>query len=124
MKIAFWQKFRGSRRRLPLLLALVGAGCSSPAASQSPERTVAAQTTPPSEQPGAIGQKLFLKNCAHCHGADAAGDEGPNLHTLDWTDEQMARRIRVGKKGQMTAFAGKLSDQDIRALIGYLRSLK
>ena len=40
------------------------------------------------------GRQLFLKNCAHCHGADAHGDEGPDLHNLDWTDEQIATRIR------------------------------
>jgi len=70
------------------------------------------------------GQKLFLKNCAHCHGADARGDEGPDLHNLDWTDEQIATRIRNGKKGQMTAFAGKLSADEIKEVIVYLRSLK
>lgn len=67
---------------------------------------------------------LFLKNCAHCHGADAHGEEGPDLHDLDWTDEQIATRIRNGKKGQMTAFAGKLSTEDVRAVIGYLRTLR
>jgi len=70
------------------------------------------------------GQQLFLKNCAHCHGADAHGDEGPDLHNLDWTDEQIDMRTRNGKKGQMTAFAGKFSADDIRAVIGYLRTLK
>ncbi len=68
------------------------------------------------------GMRLFLKNCAHCHGADAHGGEGPDLHNLDWTDEQIATRIRNGKKGQMTAFAGKLSAEDIRELIAYLRT--
>jgi mono/diheme cytochrome c family protein len=70
------------------------------------------------------GRTLFLKNCAHCHGADARGDEGPDLHNLDWTDEQIAMRIRNGKKGQMTAFAGEFSADDIRTVIGYLRTLK
>src|SRR5262249_579195 len=70
------------------------------------------------------GQQLFLKNCAHCHGADAHGDEGPDLHNLDWTDEQITTRIRNGKKGQMTAFAGKLSPEDIRQILAYLRTLK
>lgn len=72
----------------------------------------------------ATGQKLFLKNCAHCHGADAHGDEGPDLHNSDWTDEQLATRIRNGKKGQMTAFAGKFAAGDIGAVIAYLRTLK
>ena len=70
------------------------------------------------------GRTLFLKNCAHCHGADARGDEGPDLHKLDWTDRQITTRIRNGKKGQMTAFAGKLSPEEISALVGYLRTLK
>ena len=70
------------------------------------------------------GRALFLKNCAHCHGADAHGDEGLDLHKLDWTDDQITTRIRNGKKGQMTAFAGKLSDDQIRELKDYLRTLQ
>jgi len=72
----------------------------------------------------ATGRKLFLKNCAHCHGADARGDEGPDLHNVDRTDEQIAARIRNGKKGQMTAFAGKLSPDEINEVVAYLRTLK
>jgi mono/diheme cytochrome c family protein len=70
------------------------------------------------------GGALFLKNCAHCHGADGHGDDGPDLHGLDDSDEWIANRIRNGKKGQMTAFAGKLQPADIDALIAYLRTLK
>jgi len=70
------------------------------------------------------GRTIFLKNCAHCHGADARGDEGPDLHDLDWTEEQIATRIRNGKKGQMTAFNGKLSPLQISDVVAYLRTLK
>lgn len=69
------------------------------------------------------GRILFLKTCAHCHGADAHGDEGPDLHHLDLTDQQIASRIRNGKKGQMTAFYDKLNEEQIEALVGYLRGL-
>ena len=69
------------------------------------------------------GRSLFLKNCAHCHGDDARGDEGPDLHGLKKSDEWIARRIRDGVKGEMTAFADKFSQSDIEALIAYLRSL-
>ena len=85
-----------------------------PAASSS--SLVGSATPPP-------GRALFLKNCALCHGADARGDEGPDLHQLDWTDEQIANRIRDGKKGQMTAFGGKLTPDEITALVRYLRTL-
>jgi mono/diheme cytochrome c family protein len=81
---------------------------------------------PPPRQADTVpsGRMLFLKNCAHCHGADAHGDEGPDLHRLDWTERQMATRIRKGKAGQMTAFAGKLPPAEIDLLAAYVRSLK
>ena len=71
-----------------------------------------------------IGRTLFLKNCAHCHGANAHGDEGPDLHNLDFTADWIANRIRKGKAGQMTAFAGKLQPAEIDALVAYVQSLK
>ena len=70
------------------------------------------------------GRILFRKNCAHCHGADAHGDDGPDLHDLDWTDKQITDRIRNGKKGQMTSFAGKLKTNEIQNIVAYLRTLK
>ena len=81
----------------------------------------------PNPQPNAsdatAGRVLFLKNCAHCHGASAHGDEGPDLHKLDESDDWIANRIRKGKAGQMTAFAGKLQPAEINAVIVYLRTL-
>ena len=77
---------------------------------------------PPTQQPAA--RTLFLRNCAHCHGADAHGDDGPDLHDIGWTDDQIASRIRKGKAGQMTAFDGKLKPAEIEALTTYVQSLK
>jgi mono/diheme cytochrome c family protein len=70
------------------------------------------------------GRTLFLRNCAHCHGAAAHGDDGPDLHDLGLTDDWIANRIRKGKAGQMTAFAGKLKPAEIAALVTYVQSLK
>jgi mono/diheme cytochrome c family protein len=72
----------------------------------------------------AVRRALFLKNCAHCHGTDAHGDEGPDLHKLDVSDEWIANRIRKGKAGEMTAFAGKLQPAEINQLVAYLRTFK
>jgi len=74
--------------------------------------------------PARSGRSLFLKNCAHCHADDATGDEGPDLHGLERSNEWIAKRIREGKKGKMTAFGQKFSQADIDALIVYLRTLK
>lgn len=69
------------------------------------------------------GRNLFLRNCAHCHADDATGDEGPDLHGLEKSDEWIAKRIRSGVKGKMTAFS-KFSQAEIDALTAYLRTLK
>jgi mono/diheme cytochrome c family protein len=70
------------------------------------------------------GRTLFLRNCAHCHGATAHGDDGPDLHDLGLADDWIANRIRKGKAGEMTAFAGKLPPSEIAALVAYVQSLK
>jgi mono/diheme cytochrome c family protein len=72
----------------------------------------------------ARGRHLFLSNCAHCHGADAKGDEGPNLHRERKSDSRMAALIRNGISGEMPRFSSKLSDVDVQALIAYIHSLR
>jgi mono/diheme cytochrome c family protein len=95
--------------------AQYGSGHAAPSLQPAPAPAVASATA---------GRKLFLKNCAVCHAADAHGDDGPDLHGLDWTDQQIATRIRNGKKGAMTSFAGKLRPAEVDSLIAYLRTLK
>jgi uncharacterized membrane protein len=70
------------------------------------------------------GRHLFLMNCAHCHGDDARGDEGPDLHNLHKSDARIHQLIIGGIKGEMPSFAKKLNETDVRALIEYLHTLK
>ena len=93
-------------------------GADSSSASSQP-----AAGSAPTNAGAMSGRTLFLRNCAHCHGADAHGDEGPDLHDLGLADERIASRIRKGKAGQMTAFAGKLQPAEITALVAYVQSL-
>lgn len=69
------------------------------------------------------GRRLFLASCAHCHGEDARGDDGPDLHGLEAGDRRIATVITRGIKGEMPSFAKKHGEADIAALIAYLRSL-
>ena len=64
----------------------------------------------------AQGRHLFLMNCAHCHGDDARGDEGPDLHNLHRSDARIHDVITVGIKGEMPSFGKKLGDLDVRQL--------
>jgi mono/diheme cytochrome c family protein len=70
------------------------------------------------------GRKLFVNNCAACHGTNAQGDDGPNLRGLKMSDATIQSLIVTGFKGQMPSFKLKLKAPDIKALISYLRTLK
>jgi mono/diheme cytochrome c family protein len=75
-------------------------------------------------------------NCAQCHGADgrAATKMGKQLNAKDpkvqasFTDAQAAKSIKegvkVGGRTTMKAFGGKLTDDEIKALVAYVRTLK
>ena len=81
-------------------------------------------TTAPSESTNDIGQ-LFASTCGYCHsnGGRSAG-KGPQLMGTTLTDAEIASRIKNGKPGAMPAFGGTFSDDDIKAIIRYIRDLK
>jgi putative heme-binding domain-containing protein len=76
------------------------------------------------------GEKLFASNCAGCHGLDARGGEhAPNIATNPelqrMSDEQLFRIVHNGAaSGTMPAFGGVLSDDQIKVVGAYLRSLQ
>ena len=54
----------------------------------------------------AIGQRLFLNNCAQCHGSDGRGAKGfPNLADSDWlwggTPQAIKTSVLEGRQGVM-----------------------
>ena len=57
-----------------------------------------------------IGERLFVNNCAQCHGSDAHGSKGfPNLTDSDWLGgtgaEYIAKTISGGRIGVMPPMA-------------------
>ena len=91
-----------------------------PTASSSAGKVLA---IPPAGTPAHQGYTLFMMNCAHCHGNDARGDEGPDLHGVTKSDSRIASMIKNGVKGEMPKFGSKLSDADVQALIAFVRTL-
>ena len=77
----------------------------------------------------AIGQRLFINNCATCHGSDARGSKGfPNLTDNDWlhggTPEKIEETITLGRIGMMPPMAAAVgSASDVRDLANYVMSL-
>jgi mono/diheme cytochrome c family protein len=76
------------------------------------------------EQPVTKGHDLFVRNCSPCHGANAQGGEGPNLHGLKLTDQMIISTIKNGIKSEMPAFATRFKDAELKDIVAYLRSLK
>ena len=81
------------------------------------------------QQAMAIGDRLFMNNCAQCHGSDARGGTGfPNLTDGRWnwggTPEQIHATIAQGRTGIMTPMAAAVgSSDDVRNLANYVLSL-
>jgi cytochrome c oxidase cbb3-type subunit 3 len=77
----------------------------------------------------AIGDRLFMNNCAQCHGSDARGSKGfPNLTDTDWlhggTHDKIKETLVKGRMGNMPPMAAAVgSPEDVRNLAHYVLSL-
>jgi len=76
----------------------------------------------PAVSPDAAG--LYQANCAQCHGANRLGGMGPALLPENLKRLPRKAAVEVVKHGraatQMPAFAGKVADADIEALVDYV----
>ncbi|MFO1243867.1 MAG: cytochrome-c oxidase, cbb3-type subunit III [Ramlibacter sp.] len=77
----------------------------------------------------AIGERLFMNNCAQCHGSDARGSKGfPNLTDADWlhggTPDKIAETLLKGRVGNMPPMAAAVgSPDDVKNVANYVLSL-
>ena len=81
----------------------------------------------------ADGAALFKSKCAMCHGADGSASTGmgksmglkplgsPDVQKM--SDEDMTALVANGK-GKMPASKGKLTDEEISAVVKYVKTLK
>lgn len=80
------------------------------------------------EQARLIGQRLFLNNCAQCHGSDAQGSPSfPNLTDKSWLwggePEQILHTITEGRRGIMPAHNAMMTPAQASEIAQYVRSL-
>ena len=76
-----------------------------------------------------IGERLFINNCAQCHGSDAHGSKGfPNLTDADWLGgsgpEYIAKTVTAGRMGVMPPMAAAVGTaDDVKNVANYVLSL-
>ncbi|RUO65298.1 cytochrome c oxidase cbb3-type subunit 3 [Pseudidiomarina planktonica] len=80
------------------------------------------------EQALKIGQRLYLQNCAQCHGSNAMGGKGfPNLTDDDWlyggSPEDIKVSLLEGRRGNMPSWNEQFNEQQISELATYVLSL-
>ena len=84
----------------------------------------------------AEGEGIFAQRCVQCHGALGAGDAAlarglsrvpPDVGSFAWqserSDAQMAAVIRSGLAGTPMPASRDLTDQEVRSVVAYLRTL-
>src|SRR5690606_10611551 len=77
----------------------------------------------------AIGERLFMNNCAQCHGSDARGSRGfPNLTDNDWLyggePAAIVETITKGRQGVMPPMAAAVGTaDDVKNVANYVLSL-
>ena len=76
-----------------------------------------------------IGRRLFLQNCAQCHGSDARGQNGgfPNLTDDDWlyggSGAKITETLINGRQAAMPAWLDAMGEQGIDEVVAYVLSL-
>ena len=106
--------------RAALLVAPLGLGLGI---------VVGVQGSTQAPPPGSVAA-VYDSLCANCHGPRLqGGGQGPSLVDDEWkhgrTDADIARVIRDGVAGTpMVSFRPVLSDQQIRALVIYVREMQ
>ncbi len=116
-------------------LALILAACtgSGPTAAEPPT-PLPQPTELPTPDPVLLGREVFSRICAACHGLDAEGYanelNAPALNTAEHAsehpDQQIHDWVMNGKLGlgrQMPPQGDNLTDEEIHAVIAYLRTL-
>jgi len=79
------------------------------------------------------GQGLYTRHCVLCHGDDGSGktDLGEGLGARDFndkefqdgiTDEQIVEQIANGTEDKMMPFEGKLTAEEMHALVPVIRA--
>lgn len=91
----------------------------------------------PGGRDNSSAQQLYRSHCVSCHGNDgkAKTSKGKYSHARDLTDVEWQNDVSDARifnsimngrnvRGNMPAFSDKLNEQQVNALVGFVRGLK
>ena len=71
------------------------------------------------------GREVYARNCVGCHGASGQGGTGSKLNdgsvTTAYPDPSMQFDVIANGRDQMPAYTGRLSDEEIEAVVRFTR---
>lgn len=76
-----------------------------------------------------VGQRLFLQNCAQCHGSNAKGAASgfPNLTDDDWlyggSGDKIKESLILGRRGAMPGWLNSMGEDGVEEVVAYTLSL-
>jgi cytochrome c oxidase cbb3-type subunit III len=110
---------------LAILWIAIGVAASQTAAKSPPQKNSSA----PASSFAGQGKKIFTSSCAQCHGLDGKGSERapniadrPNVQRL--SDAQISHIVENGVPGTGMPAFHSFQPPQIRAVVGYLRTLQ
>lgn len=119
----WWGGQMRMRRQAAVVLmgVVVVAGCGGEddpgTATQRPATTIAGDLQ--------LGERVFARNCASCHGGGGDGGMGPKLAdgrvVERYPDPREHREVVVEGRGAMPAWGDRLTDEEIDAVVRYER---
>lgn len=113
---------------LTLVSAAVSAADANGPMSSNPASSAASSATAESAA-AATGEinvtTLFANTCGWCHsGAGRIAGKGPQLMGTTLTDTEIINRIKNGKTGAMPGFGATFTEDQLKAIVKYIRDLK
>lgn len=76
-----------------------------------------------------VGKRLFLQNCAQCHGSNAKGAASgfPNLTDGDWlyggSGDKIKETLILGRRGAMPGWLNSMGEDGVAEVVAYTLSL-
>ena len=114
-----------------LAVGLLAAGCARQQPAEQPQQTEQPAEQPAEEQQAAgggnpeNGKSIYDTRCSACHAPDGSGGVGPALKGVaDRLSEADHIAVVTDGRGAMPSFKGQLSEQEIKDVVAYERTLQ